>query len=294
MTMYKWDFKKLSTVKYETNSYEINESYQNISVCTDTADVVLVPSEGKKSEVVCYEHKHVKHSVSVKDDTLVIEAVDTRKWYEYIGIDFSVPKITIYIPQAECGALSIKTDTGAVKVPESFKFKSAEITVCTGDVTNKASVSEDLRIMTSTGDICVQNISVRNVELSVSTGKIAARSVTCNGDIGIEVSTGDALLADVSCKNLSSRGSTGDLSMEHVVAADRLSIERNTGDINFDSCDAADIFMKTSTGKIAGSLLSDKVFITHSDTGSIDVPKTITGGRCELTTDTGNIKIEIK
>jgi len=41
-------------------------------------------------------------------------------------------------------------------------------------------------------------------------------------------------------------------------------------------------------------LLTDKVFITKTDTGSINVPDSITGGRCEIKTDTGDIKITVK
>ena len=58
-------------------------------------------------------------------------------------------------------------------------------------------------------------------------------------------------------------------------------------------CDAAEIFVETDTGDVKGSLLSEKVFIPKSDTGDIKVPKTVTGGRCEITTDTGDIKIEL-
>ena len=45
MSMVKWDFKKLSTVKYETNNYEITEEYRNISIVTNTADIVFVGGE---------------------------------------------------------------------------------------------------------------------------------------------------------------------------------------------------------------------------------------------------------
>ena len=72
MTMLKWDFTKLSTVKYETNDYEINEDYKNISIVTDTADIVFVPTENSKGSVVCYEQKNAKHSVTVNDGTLEI------------------------------------------------------------------------------------------------------------------------------------------------------------------------------------------------------------------------------
>ena len=81
--------------------------------------------------------------------------------------------------------------------------------------------------------------------------------------------------------------------MKDVIAANRFSIERSTGDVKFTRCDAAEIFVKTNTGNVTGSLLTDKVFLTDTDTGSVTVPKTATGGRCEIETDTGNIKIEI-
>ena len=38
MTMLKWDFTKLSTGKYETHNYEIDEKFNNISIVTDTAE----------------------------------------------------------------------------------------------------------------------------------------------------------------------------------------------------------------------------------------------------------------
>ena len=70
MTMLKWNFTKLSFIKYENNTYEISENYNNISITTNTADIVFVASEN--ASVSCYEHKSVKHSVTVKDSTLVI------------------------------------------------------------------------------------------------------------------------------------------------------------------------------------------------------------------------------
>lgn len=42
-----------------------------------------------------------------------------------------------------------------------------------------------------------------------------------------------------------------------------------------------------------GSLLSDKVFLMQTDTGEVDVPKTVTGGKCEIITDTGDIRIDV-
>lgn len=294
MAMLQWDFTKLSTGKYETNDYEIAENYNNISIITDAADVVFVPSESQKTSVVCHEQKNRKHSVTVRSGKLVIEIVDARKWYEYIGINFGTPKIAVSIPQGEYGALFVKSSTGNVEIPKEFKFENIDISESTGNVTNYASASEKISIKTSTGNIRVENASAGTLDLSVSTGGITVSNVTCEGDVKINVSTGKTNLTNIDCKNVVSNGDTGAISLKNVIAAEKFSIERSTGDVKFDGCDASEIFVETDTGDVRGSLLTDKVFITQTDTGSINVPKTVTGGQCEITTATGDIHISIK
>ena len=75
---------------------------------------------------------------------------------------------------------------------------------------------------------------------------------------------------------------------------DAFSIKNITGDIIFENSDAAQIFVKTDTGNVMGSLVSEKVFITETKTGDVKVPQTTTGGKCEITTNTGNIAIDIQ
>ena len=294
MTMLKWDFTKLSTGEYETHDYEIDENFNNISIVTDTADIVIVPSENQKTSVVCHEQKNAKHSVTVHNGKLVIEIVDTRKWYEYIGINLGTPKITVYIPQGEYGVLFVKSSTGNVEIPKEFKFENIDISESTGNVMNYASASENIIIKTSTGNIRVENVSAGTLDLSVSTGGITVSDVTCEEDIKIKVSTGKTNLTNIDCKNVVSNGATGAISLKNVIAAEKFSIERSTGDVKFDRCDAAEIFVETDTGDVRGSLLTDKIFIVQTDTGNVDVPKTATGGKCEITTSTGDINISIK
>lgn len=293
MTMLKWDFKNLSTVKFETNNYDINDAFKNISVVTNTADITFVPANNGKCSVVCNEEKNIKHSVLVKDNTLVIEAKDTRKWYEYIGVNFNKTDITIYLPEKEYDSLSVKDSTGHIEISNNITFQSVDIKSSTGNVKCFASVLESLKIKVSTGDILVENISAGSIDLSLSTGKVILSSVDCKGDIKVKVSTGDSKFNDITCQNLTSTGSTGDISLKDVIATEKFSIERSTGDIKFDACDAAELFIKTDTGHVEGTLLSDKVFLTQTDTGKVNVPKTISGGRCEVTTDTGDITITV-
>ncbi|MBO5402881.1 MAG: DUF4097 family beta strand repeat protein [Clostridia bacterium] len=294
MSMLEWDFTKLSTGKYETNDHEITENFKSISIITNTADIVLLPSENSKTSVSCYEQRNVKHLVAVNDGALVIKVVDTRKWYEHIGINFGTPKITVYIPQGEYGKLSIKSSTGDVEIPKEFKFENIDISESTGNVTNYASASEDIIIKTSTGNIHVENVSANTIDLSVSTGEVTASDVTCEGDVKINVSTGKTNLTNIRCRNVVSTGNTGAISLKNVIAAEKFSIERSTGDVKFDGCDAAEISVETDTGDVRGCLLTDKIFIVQTDTGDVDVPKTVTGGKCEITTSTGDINISIK
>ena len=292
MMRLKWDFTKLSTVKFETNRYEIDEAFQSVSIDSDTADVIFVPSEGTETVVECHEQSKIKHVVEVKDGVLTIKLVDTRKWYEHIGISFGSPKITVTLPQGEYDTLSVKNDTGDIKVPNGYRFESMTLSASTGDV--KASASADtVKIKTSTGRIDVEGIAAGSMELSVTTGRVHVVKVDCTGDVSVRVSTGKTFLTDLSCQSLHTEGDTGDLFMQNVVSTMAFSIKRSTGDVVFNGCDAAEIHVKTSTGNVRGSLRSDKVFLTSTNTGSVHVPSSVSGGRCEIHTSTGDIKIEI-
>ncbi len=295
MTMLKWDFKKLSTVKYETNRYEINENFENISIAVDTAKIKLVPAEDGKTTVVCHEQEKAKHIVKAENGTLEINRAHTKKWYEYIGIDFQTAEITVYLPAGEYSTLSIKSNTGHTEIPNDFKFESMDISATTGSIQIGASATESIQIKTTTGNIRMEGVTAETVDLSVLTGKITVSNVTCQKDFRFKVNTGDTMLTDIACGNLSSEGTTGDLILKNVIASEKFSIQRDTGNVTFEGCDAGEIFVKTDTGKISGTLLSEKDFSTcRSDTGSVRVPENGAGGKCELITDTGNIRIEIQ
>lgn len=287
-----WDFSKLSTEIYESNRYDITEVYHSISIQTDTADIRLVPSD-EGTFVECYEQSNAKHTAAVKDGTLVIGIADRRQWYEHIGIQFGSPTVTVFLPQGAYSALSVTSDTGDVEIAKEFCFERIEIAEDTGDVVNSACATESVRIRTTTGDICVENVVAGGMELSVNSGDVTLRDVKCEGDLAITVSTGTAKLSNVTCQSLVSGGDTGDLFLQNVVAAKLFSITRSTGDVRFDGSDAAEILVSTDTGDVEGRLLTDKVFITETDTGDVRVPHSVTGGRCEITTDTGDIHITI-
>jgi DUF4097 and DUF4098 domain-containing protein YvlB len=273
MSMFKWDFKKLSTVEYVSNTYEITDDFSNILFDTDTADIEFIESSDGKTTVECYEYKNMLHTVSVVDNTLTVMVTDTRKWYEHIGINIGTPKITVYMPKGEYADLTVNATTGDVKIARDFKFGNAQIKISTGDIGFSATVTNNLNLKTTTGDMQLNGVFAKQIDLSLTTGVIK--------------------LNNIECDNLVSNGTTGDAKLSNVKADQKLFIKRSTGDIFLDGCDAGEIFIKATTGDVKGSLLSDKVFVTKATTGDITVPNTTTGGKCEIKVTTGDIKIEI-
>lgn len=260
MQMHQWNFADLSTVEYVTITHDISDPFDSLSVNTGSADVIFAPSADGSCKVVCYEEENLRHTVSVQDGTLSILMSVTGEWYDHISLfSFVSPKIKVYLPTDSFGQFRL----------------------------------EDIAVSTSTGDIFLGKISADSLDLSVSTGDIFVDSAACSGDITVNVSTGDVTLTDVSCINLSSKGSTGDIRLQNVIASETLSIKRSTGDIRFEKTDAAELFLNTSTGDVSGSLLSEKIFRAQSDTGSVRVPDTVTGGNCEINVNTGDINISI-
>lgn len=294
MSVHKWNFTRLSTSKFETNNYEITEGYKNIVIVTDTSDIIFEPVDRTSTEVVCYERQKANHSVTVENETLIIKILDTRKWYEHIGINFGTAKITVSLPRGEYGSLSVTSDTGDVNVHKEFGFDKIDISTDTGDIESYASAEELIRIKTGTGDIKIEKVSAAALDLSVSTGRVTVSEVNCIGDLNLKVTTGKSQLTSITCKSLKSSGNTGDISLNNVIATDIFSITRTTGDVKLDRCDAKEIYINCDTGDVIGTLLSDKIFLVETNTGKVDVPRSTVGGRCEITTSTGDVKFSIE
>lgn len=293
MVMLGFDFRKLDVQSFGTNAYAVSESFENISIMADTDKITFLPADGRTCRVECREAKNLTHEIAVQNGTLTVKTVDKQTWFSRIGLHLDAPAITVYLPETAYDSLDIDTDTGDVIIPEDFTFKVLKIRGDTADVRCNASAPDGMEITLSTGDIDLEEIKTGDLSLTVSTGEITVDSAACRGDVSIHVSTGKVRLDDVSCANLRTDGSTGDVTLKDVVASGTFTIERSTGDIKFDNADAIEIKVKTSTGDVTGTLRSEKIFFAESETGKVSVPRSVTGGKCEITTDTGNIEIEI-
>lgn len=282
-----------TTASYDTVTHDINDDFDSISINTTTADVKILPSKNGTTRVVCPDNKKLTHIVEVTDGALSIEGNDERRWFDHLSIvNNNSPEISVYLPKEEYEALSIDLATGDVRVGK-FTFSSVNIEVTTGDVECLASSVGEIKIHATTGDIGVSGASAGSIDLKSTSGLVNIFAITSDGNINIKSTTGKSILTKVACKNLTINSGSGDSKMKNVIVSETISIDKTTGDVEFDACDAADLKIKVTTGSVEGTLLTGKVFITHTTTGDIEVPRTIIGGICEITTTTGDVEIEI-
>ena len=305
-----FDFSRLSGGKeMEEKIYTVSENFQDVEIRTDVTDIEFKVSQDGSFKAVAKEPAKMHHTVEVVNGTLKIESVDERKWYDCIGFFWKAPTMTIYLPAKEGnrGSLRINNGTGDLEIPAGFEFYKVEIESSTGDVDFTGKAAELLKIRTSTGDITVERFLAGKLELGVSTGKVTVRSGRVEstslspeeehtGRVTLTVSTGAAVIEDLNCGSFYSNGNTGDIRLKNVVTRTDMNIERSTGDIRFESCDAlkGTITLKTSTGDVRGSLKTGKLFSARSSTGSVQVPESTGDCRCEVSTSTGSIRINIE
>lgn len=265
---------KFSTQKYETKTVEFYDDFENIIVEVEDSTVTFVPSEEEVCKVECLERENLKHSAKIQEGTLRISYMDNRKWHNYLGINYQSPAVTVYLPKEEYTSLFVETSSGDVEIPDGFRFETVEISGTTSNITCYAPGSTSVELNTSSGDITLRSMESETVRLSATSGIIRAN--------------------DVSCNKMIAKSSSGDIQLENVLAKMNLKVESTTGEVELEDCDSTDITIKTSTGDVEGTLLSEKIFIIDTSTGRVEVPKTSSGGRCEITTNTGDIEIEIE
>lgn len=208
MSLYNWDFNKLSTVKHEINTHEITEDFNELLINTTTSDIELVPSEDSSCKVICYETDNINHSVLVIDNKLTINANIQKNQFFNLNIGDMSIKITIYLPIKEEMTLNINTTTG------DLSFENLMI--------------KKINIKATTGDIYMKNISCDQLDLKLSTGKTTLSNVMVSGDFKYDATTGDLTFDSFDANNIYVEITTGDVSGT-ILTAKIFNIQTTTG-----------------------------------------------------------------
>ena len=269
----KFDFSKLDRSSYVTNNHVLNDSFDDIIINSNTADIEFFLSTDGQNKVECFESEKEKHQVIVSNNKLEINVTNKQKWYDYIGFNFKTPTVKIYLNKNTFNNLIINEDTGNINISKEFCFTSINIKASTGNVICHANSLELTKIHLSTGNVELNGLTSKIIDIDASTGDICLNNII-SSNIKINLSTGKTTLTNVQTNILLSDGSTGDIILNNVIGS-KFMIERSTGDVKFNKSDAQEIYIET-------------------DTGDVDLPSIMSGGKCVIETDTGDIKISIE
>lgn len=267
-----FDFDKLNTQTFGTNIHTVTDSFTAVDIRTVEGDVHLYPAKDGECRVECRESSKIIHTVAVVGNTLTITRTDTRRWYERIGIYWGEIALKVYLPPAQYQRLYIQTVSGNIQVTEGLSFGREELHSTSGNVTTNAAVSDGLLAKTVSGDLSVSNVQGGQLELQSTSGNLQL----------------SACVADT----LTAKTTSGDLRVACMVSGHAQLIS-TSGNVRLDG-DATSLYLKTVSGDIRASLHSNKSFATHTVSGTMQIPGSVSGcGTCEIFTTSGNAYIEI-
>ena len=253
LSVVQFDFKKLDRTEYMTNTYSLGP-VEVLDIQCGTADVELVAEGETDCKVVCFENEREKFDVTADQGRLVIRPRSKGSGWSLFSFAFKSPRITVYLPAGTYALLHAEMATGDLTADRALSFDAVEVLLGTGDMTMSGVKAGKLTAHGSTGSICLSDMTLETVDMSVSTGRIELVNVVCSGDLMAKSTTGDIRLTDV---------------------------------------DGANLYLSATTGDITGTIRTEKVFSAHASTGKVSVPATAAGGRCEAETSTGDIRLSV-
>lgn len=314
MAMLGFDFAKLLTNKYQTETVYIDDPFDAVAIDTAEHDIRFAFSEDDRCKLVYTAAQNLYCRTEVKDGTLHVMRTDARKWYMRIGFFYGDLDLTIYLPKSMYGEFYAKTLSGNIEIPDGFLVNRVTLKTTSGDVTF-ASSAEDLSAESTSGNVTINGGGVNKdarVYAKSTSGDVSVKGtsgwrlecITVSGDICAELWGGQELHADTTSGNIEIRDTSsdtltvkttsGDVLLSDVQTSKSTTANTASGDIRLERADLADVRFKTVSGDIRGSLTKAMLFESQTVSGTVRFPAAdIAGGHFKTITTSGNVHITI-
>ena len=257
-------------------SYDYSDSVTSLDLTN--GDYILKTSGDDKIHVETIETEYITYEIKTENGLLKIKQTDSRPWYKTImalNLGWDMPKATVSIPEGSYKTINVTSGSGDLTIDSGVSAEKANLNCTSGDITVNGTFGE-LTVTSSSGDISVKGTVTENLSVSTSSG-----DVTLN-------------LSETATGSISAKSSSGDITANDAVCGEELTLISTSGDILFNRCDANTVTLKTTSGDIVGSLLSGKTFSARTSSGDIRIPEDEAGGSCTANTRSGDIIISIK
>ncbi|MBP3371708.1 MAG: DUF4097 family beta strand repeat protein [Clostridia bacterium] len=309
------DFSMFSTTQYMELNHDVTSPFTSIRIEASDHDVHIIPSPDKGCHLTVITPKRDSVTSEFDRGTLVIEVCNHRAWYEHISLfNYRSPQIILALPEDSYENLGVQVGSGKIEVADGFTFDEVNLHTGSGNVFAANMHAENLFVDANSGKIELYNLNVENImQLEASSGNITLSNVNSNGKIEAEVSSGritcdtmtvagtmdfSASSGNTELRNVQADGgiraesNSGKIEFTNVITEGPMDLSTSSGSIVLEDCDAGELDISTSSGSVKGHLLTDKVFVCDTGSGSIHVPTSTTGGVCRIKTGSGSIRFE--
>ena len=177
--------------QYETQAYEIADSYHGIAIDAKEAGVEIETSAEEGTRLTFLQNRKHPYTFSVKDGILTVRLAK-NKWYHWLKFGFRQPKMTLLVPKVTYGAISIKSNVGNV---------SLSSIACSGEI----------RLKINTGKVDLENVSCKIFHSGGNTGAVALDNLTAEESISIKRNTGRVTLNNCHAPEIYVKTNTGNV-----------------------------------------------------------------------------------
>lgn len=225
-----------SDVREETVS--VNENFTNISINSDSRNVILMPSEDGKCSVTAPQGSSIHTRIEVEtnalknEGTLCIDVNNNSKWYEHFVVStvaLEGSKIIVRLPEREYRSLTVMNGSGSTNIPKDFSFEKAEISNASGSISFYASVSDTLTLTSASGSVRAGGMECEDLTVSAVSGSIQLENIKCRS-LEIETVSGSTELVNAVSDEISAEAVSGSITLENV-KTDSLEVETVSGSV---------------------------------------------------------------
>ncbi len=238
------------------NEHPVWTDFENIEINTSFQNVNIIPSTDGKTRIVADETQKIYSTVEVVGETLKIRYVDTRMWFERIGIQVEDISLTLYLPEGDYDKLNTTTASGDIDLSDGFAFE--------------------------------------NIKFNTGSGDIDASGVRCDtGVLSANTASGEAVFNGFVLSALDISTSSGDIEFKNCTIG-TLDVNTASGDVELDMLDSSLIKINTASGEVFGTLKSDKNYFIKTASGNIRIPQSVSSApECHINTASGNVTLSV-
>ena len=242
--------------QYQASASDVTELVVKASI----ADVTVTGADQSDIKIDYTEDRSVNYNIKQEGSRLIMQSKGQFFFFNFWSFNpfgiFNSHKINITLPKELAAKVDVRSSTGSITVSDLNLKDNLKLDDSTGDIQLEKVKAKDINVSASTGKISLDQVSGQNFDLSASTGDIRTKQTQASGTtFKANSSTGEVdiqNLNDVPDIELSS--STGDI---------KATIQGKRKDYQIDT--------KTMDRKNQENEGASKRVKAHSSTGNVNV-----------------------